>query len=74
VPGDVLRCECERRGDVTVERIEPNEAAIGAELLEMLAMRLCVTAKDVETGKVDTAADEVICRSPVGRFDALTCA
>jgi hypothetical protein len=38
----------------------------------MLAMRLCVTAKDVETGKVDTAADEVICRSPVGRFDALT--
>jgi hypothetical protein len=44
---------CERSGDVTVERIQPNEAAIAAELFEMLAVFLRVAAEDIEACKVD---------------------
>ncbi|MDR5777056.1 hypothetical protein QCE81_35090 [Caballeronia sp. LZ002] len=49
--GCILRRE--REGNLAVERIEPNEAAIAAELLQVLAMRLCVTSKDGKTGKGD---------------------
>jgi len=38
-------------GDFAVERVELNEAAIAAELLQVLAVFLGVTAKDIKPAR-----------------------
>jgi hypothetical protein len=40
-------------GQLAIERVEPNEAAIAAELLEVLAVFLRVAAENIESSKVD---------------------